>query len=76
MIFKVGIDTLPFNIPFEVLRTPVCPNNALSFTLLGDLAVLTDVTPTGGNIQLESVTIDDLGIYMCELKAIEGEVSL
>ena len=33
--FKIGVDSLPFKMPFDVLRTPACPNGTVTFTIAG-----------------------------------------
>jgi hypothetical protein len=59
--FKIGMDSLPFKIPFDVLRTPACPNGIVTFAITGSsLVSTTDLTATGGNIQLLSASKADI----------------
>ena len=55
------MDSLPFKIPFDVLRTPACPNGIVTFAITGSsLVSTTDLTATGGNIQLLSASKADI----------------
>ena len=66
---KIGMDSLPFKIPFEVSRNPACQNAMPSFSIsglsatAGFVVATTDLNATGGNIQLTISTKLTIGKY-------------
>ena len=72
----------PFKIPFEVSRTPACLNAVPSFSIsefsatAGFLVTTTDLTATGGNVQIITSTKTTIGKYNLFLKATEGTISI